>query len=281
MLRKFRSHARKVVLKYFSRGRYKRAHFVVVFICFYKVIGNVKIHCYPLFLPSLHLCELSWIKTSIHESAREWMSGWTLLGFWMITISLLLLLIQHWADDTLSTLFWFSLCILSHFILSTFVLPSFFINVSNIVPFVLVLLLSFATSYFINNESNITSAQWLFLPLPSTHYLVHRPVKTTDISSISVSLKVLLALCSTMGQQGGTPGVLAGDTSPVQGEHEPVLIPVLFCGRLTLLNRHRVNQHISLYPSRCSTVQARVIIIYLCVCVVCAVALWAAWMCKL
>lgn len=125
MLRKFRSHARKVVLKYFSHGRYKRAHFVVVFICFYKVIGNVKIHCYPLFLPSLHLCELSWIKTSTHESAREWMSGWTLLGFWMITISLLLLLIQHWADDTLSTLFWFSLCILSHFILSTFVLPSF------------------------------------------------------------------------------------------------------------------------------------------------------------
>lgn len=171
----------------------------------------------------------------------------------------------------------YSVSLHSFYLCSSF----FFINVSNIVPFVLVLLLSFATSYFINNESNITSAQWLFLPLPSTHYLVHRPVKTTDISSVSVSLKVLLDLCSTMGQQGGTPGVLAGDTSPVQGEHEPVLIPVLFCGRLTLLNQHRVNQHISLYPSRCSTVQARVIIIYLCVCIVCAVALWAAWMCKL
>lgn len=114
------------------------------------------------------------------------------------------------------------------------------------------------------------SVHWLPLPLPCIHGSVRlSTVKTTDISPLSVSPWVSsgpLALHSTMGQQGGKPGVLAEDTSPEQGGCEPFLIPALFFGRLTLLNRHRVNQHISLYPSRTSIGQYAGSII-ICVCV--------------
>lgn len=51
---------------------------------------------------------------------------------------------------------------------------------------------------------------WFSLFHPST-------VKTTDISSVvSVSLGVQ-DMAGSMGQQGGKPGALAGDTSPVRG----------------------------------------------------------------
>lgn len=42
-------------------------------------------------------------------------------------------------------------------------------------------------------------------------------VKTTDISSlVSVTLGVP-CMAASMGQQGGKPGALAGNTSPVRG----------------------------------------------------------------
>lgn len=111
----------------------------------------------------------------------------------------------------------------------------------------------------LNGKSRLIQLIDWFSVRPST-------VKTTDITPLSVSpwvSSVLLTLSSTMGHQGGKPGVLAGDMSLEQGGREPFLIPALFSGRLTLLNRHRVNQHISLYPSRSSIGQYSQ---HLCVC---------------
>lgn len=107
--------------------------------------------------------------------------------------------------------------------------------------------------------------------LPSIHGSVHlTTVKTSDISPLSVSPWVYsmpLTLRSTMGRQGEKHGELAGHTRPVQGGW--ALYNPLFSSRLALLNRHRVNQHISLCPSRASVWQFAVrpaLSLYVCLC---------------
>lgn len=70
-------------------------------------------------------------------------------------------------------------------------------------------------------------------------------------SSVSVTMAVQWA--AGLQQHNGTAGwdawCVGGPHQPRAGGREPFLIPALFSGRLPLLNQHRVNQQISLFPS--------------------------------